>query len=109
MVFWEMDKQSTPKIRHEPFSVYMKWLSGDRGRQLIYVDGQNDGKLLVQPGGIKGRLTGVLSLDPSGTLAMSDSRYPIQTAGLLALAKTILEHQKNRSKTWQRVPVRTPR
>ncbi len=82
------------KIRHQPFSVYMKWLSGDRGRQVIYVDGQNDGNILVQPGGIKGRLTGVLALEPEGALALSDSRYPIQKAGLLALAKTILEHEK---------------
>lgn len=82
------------KIRHEPFSVYMKWSEGDRGRQLIYVDGQNDGNMLVQPGGIKGRLTGVLTLEPTGSLAMSDSRYSITKAGLLELARTVLSYQK---------------
>lgn len=83
------------KIRHEPFSVYMKWNEGDRGRQLIYVDGQNEGNMLVQPGGIRGRLTGVLSLDPTGSLAMSDSRYSITKAGLLELARTVLSYQKH--------------
>lgn len=82
------------KLRHEPFSVYMKWTSGDRGRQLIYVDGQNDGNMLVQPGGIKGRLTGVMSLDPTGTLAMSESRHPVTQAGLLELARTVLNFQR---------------
>ena len=82
------------KIRHEPFSVYMKWSTGDKGRQLIYVDGQNEGHMLVQPGGLKGRLTGVMSLDPNGSLAMSESRYPITKAGLLELAQTILEYQQ---------------
>ncbi|WP_437206328.1 DUF1571 domain-containing protein [Planctomicrobium sp. SH664] len=82
------------KIRHEPFSVYMKWLSGDRGRQCIYVDGQNEGKLLVQPGGIRGRATGVLSIDPNGSLALAESRHPITMAGLLGLAETILEYQR---------------
>lgn len=82
------------KIRHEPFSVYMKWNEGDRGRQLIYVHGQNDGNMLVQPGGIRGRLTGVLSLEPTGSLAMSDSRYSITNAGLLELARTVLSYQK---------------
>ncbi len=82
------------KVRHEPFSVYMKWNSGDRGRQLIYVQGQNNGNLLVQPGGIKGRLTGLLSLEPEGDLAMSESRHPITKAGLLQLGHTILEYQK---------------
>jgi hypothetical protein len=82
------------KVRHEPFSVYMKWLSGDRGRQLIYVHGQNEGHLLVQPGGIKGRLTGVLSLEPEGALALSESRYPITKAGLLELAHIIMGFQQ---------------
>ncbi|SFI65335.1 DUF1571 domain-containing protein [Planctomicrobium piriforme] len=81
------------KVRHEPYSVYMKWQSGDRGRQLIYVHGQNDGNMLVQPGGIKGRLTGLLSLEPTGSLAMAESRYPITKAGLLQLGHTILEYQ----------------
>ncbi|MCA8995649.1 MAG: DUF1571 domain-containing protein [Planctomycetaceae bacterium] len=82
------------KLRHEPFSVYMKWLTGDSGRQLIYVDGLNDGNLLVQPGGIRGRLTGVLSLDPTGSMAMSESRHPVTKIGILGLAKTILSYQK---------------
>jgi len=82
------------KVRHEPFSVYMKWSEGDRGRQLIYVHGQNEGNMLVQPGGIKGRLTGVLTLEPTGALAMSDSRHSITKAGLLELARTGLSFQK---------------
>jgi hypothetical protein len=84
------------KMRHEPFSVYMKWTTGDKGRELIYVDGQNDGKLLVQPGGWKGRLTGTLALDPAGTLAMSETRHPVTKAGLVALGESLLEyHHKN--------------
>ncbi|MCA9079047.1 MAG: DUF1571 domain-containing protein [Planctomycetaceae bacterium] len=81
------------KLRHEPFSAYMNWQTGDAGRQLIYVATENDGNLLVQPGGIRGRLTGVLSLDPTGTLAMAECRYPITKVGLVALAETVLEHQ----------------
>jgi len=87
-------QQIEMKIKHEPFSVYMKWLSGDRGRQLIYVDGENDGNFLVQPGGIKGRLTGVIALDPNGSLALSESRHPVTNIGLLELAKLILQYQE---------------
>ena len=82
------------KLRHQPFSVYMKWLDGDKGRQLIYVDGQNDGNLLVQLGGVKGRLLGTLSIDPTGSQAMAESRYPITGAGLLHLARKVLEFRK---------------
>jgi hypothetical protein len=82
------------KLRHEPFSVYMKWLDGDKGRQLIYVDGENDGNLLVQLGGVKGRLLGTLTIDPNGSQAMAESRYPITGAGLLHLARKVLEFRK---------------
>lgn len=82
------------KLRHEPFSVYMKWLTGDKGRQVIYVDGQNDGNLLVQLGGVKGRLLGTLTVDPNGSQALSESRYPITGAGLLHLARKVLEYRK---------------
>jgi hypothetical protein len=81
------------KLRHEPLSVYMKWLTGDKGRQVIYVDGQNDGNLLVQLGGVKGRLLGTLSVDPNGSQALAESRYPITGAGLLNLARKVLEHR----------------
>lgn len=83
------------KMKHEPFSVYMKWLSGsDKGQQAIFVKEQNDGKVLVQPGGIKGRLTGVLSLDPNGSLAMAKSLHPVTQVGILELARTILKYQE---------------
>ncbi len=82
------------KVRHEPFSVYMKWLTGDRGRQLIYVDGQNDGNMLIQLGGVKGRLLGVLQIDPNGAQSKKESRYPITGAGLLNMARKILQHRE---------------
>ena len=75
------------KLRHQPFSVYMKWLVGDKGRELLYVDGQNNGKLLVKLGGLKGRFLPCLKLDPNGSVAMQESRHPITKAGLLNLAR----------------------
>ena len=78
------------KCRHKPFSVYMKWVVGDKGQELLYVNGQNDNKMLVKMGGLKGRLVPTLKLDPTGSLAMQESRYPITKAGILALAETII-------------------
>jgi len=77
------------KIRHEPFSVYMKWTTGHKGRQLLYVSGENKGRMLVKLGGWKKRLP-ALKLDPSGKLAMKESRYPITKAGLLELVRESL-------------------
>ncbi len=89
------------KLRHAPFSVYMKWLTFDKGRELIYVEGENDGNLLVQPGGWKGRLTGTLSLDPAGRMAMSESRHPPSEAGLVRLAETLLSYNRKNLKLGQ--------
>lgn len=91
-----LDEQTmTIKVRHKPFSVYLKWHTGERGREAVYVDGQNDGEMLVHAGGWKARL-GTLSIDPNGTLAMQECRYPVTKAGILELAKMLVEyHQRD--------------
>lgn len=79
------------KLRHEPFSVYMKWTDGKPGQELLYVDGQNDGSMIVRPSGLKGRLLGAIKLDPTGHMALSESRHPVTEVGLLRLSEIILE------------------
>jgi hypothetical protein len=83
------------KVRHEPFSVYVKWLDGgDAGKEVLYVDGTNDGQLLVRLGGFKGRLLPAFKIDPYGSRALSESRYPITHVGILALADSLLAHRE---------------
>ncbi|MBI3861885.1 MAG: DUF1571 domain-containing protein [Planctomycetia bacterium] len=82
------------KLRHHPFSVYMKWVEGgDEGRELLHVVGQYDDKMLVRLGGIKKKLP-LMKLDPTGSLAMAESRHPVTEMGLLQLADTILKYRK---------------
>ncbi len=82
------------KIRHEPFSVYMKWKVGETGRELIYVEGQNDGDMLVHPGGWKARLLPCVKLDPHGEMAMKESRQPITMAGMLNVVKKMAAQRR---------------
>jgi len=82
------------KLRQKPFSVYMKWLKGDVGRELLYVDGKYDGKMLVKLGGVKGRLLPTVKLDPKGRRALSEARHPVTDLGLLNLAKLILDYRR---------------
>jgi len=86
-------QKMTLKLRHEPFSVYMKWTEGKPGQELLYVDGKNDGEMIVKPGGWKGRVLGTLKLDPNGSMALSESRHPVTEVGLVNLAKTILDYR----------------
>ena len=83
------------KLRQAPHSVYMKWLSGDKGREVIYVDGQNDNEMLVHAGGWRARFLPVLSVDPVGSLAMREARHPVTEAGLLGLAAKWLDARQS--------------
>jgi hypothetical protein len=83
------------KVRHEPFSVFMRWESGDdTGKEVLYVDGKDDGELLVHLGGLKGRILPAFKVDPFGSLALRKSRYPITKLGILALADTLIERRE---------------
>lgn len=81
------------RCRHQPFSVYLLWEEGDQGREVLYVHGQNNGKLLAHDGGWKSRLP-ALSLAPEGSLAMSSARYPVTQAGLMGLIDQMLQVHK---------------
>jgi hypothetical protein len=72
------------RVRHEPFSVYMYLLApaNIRGCQVMYVEGRNDGKMLIRSIGC-----GVtLAIKPDSPLAMTETRYPISTIGIENLA-----------------------
>jgi Protein of unknown function (DUF1571) len=83
------------KVRHQPFSVYMKWQSGNEtGKEVLYVDGTNENQLLVRLGGLKGRILPAFKVDPLGSLALAHSRYPITKLGILALTDTLIERRE---------------
>ncbi|MGQ0636271.1 MAG: DUF1571 domain-containing protein [Planctomycetaceae bacterium] len=83
------------KLRHSPFSVYMKWLEGgDEGRELLYVEGQYENRMQVKLGGPKGNILPRLKLDPHGSMAMAEARHPVTEMGLLQLADIILKYRK---------------
>ncbi|MFN0197116.1 MAG: DUF1571 domain-containing protein [Planctomycetaceae bacterium] len=81
------------KIREKPFSVYMRWHVGDKGRELLYVHGENDNNLLVHPGGWQGNMISALSISRDSNLAMKENRYPIDKVGLMELSKILLSYR----------------
>lgn len=80
------------KVRHRPFSVYVQGLrpSSVAGQEAAFIQGKNGGKMTVNPGGIKGRLTGILTLSPTSPMVMKHSRHPITEAGPLNLLDRML-------------------
>jgi hypothetical protein len=77
------------KCRCEPFSVYLFWETGDSGREVLYVEGENNGRMLAHDGGWKARLPAIY-LSPHASLAMRDARYPVTHAGFQGLIAMML-------------------
>ncbi len=81
------------KLSHKPFSVYLKWMDYDTGREVIYGEGINGGNMLVHVGGWKARLPAI-SMEPDSLLAMAEARHPITEIGMLNLASKIVEFHR---------------
>jgi len=87
------------KVRHHretdagvvPFSVYLKYLAPKKikGREVLYVEGENGGKLIVRTGG--SRLPMTLTLWPDGEFAMDENRHPITRFGFENFGRRILD------------------
>lgn len=78
------------KFRREPFSVYLKFVEPYAGREVLYVEGKNNGKLLVHEASGIVSLAGTLSINPTGDEAMKESRYPIMNFGMEKLLDVLI-------------------
>jgi len=80
------------KIRHKPLSVYMCFLKPDhlKGQEVIWVKGQNNGKLWGHGTGMR-KVFGTVPLDPTGPVAMKGNRYPITEIGIENLVRRLIE------------------
>ncbi len=85
------------KVRHEPFSVYMRFEEPHEGREVIYVEGKNNNNLLAHETGLAG-LIGTLELSPTSSQAMAENRYPISKAGLSNMMKTVIQQWEDETK-----------
>lgn len=92
-----VDQSMDIKVRESPFSVILKFNNPYRGRQVIYVEGQNNGKMLVKPEGFKS-LIGTLSIDPNGEQALAENRYPITQVGISSMLRLVMAQMKSELK-----------
>lgn len=83
------------KIRHKPFSVYLAFTNpaSVRGREVLFVEGQNNNNLMAHEGGALLKLVTV-NLNPTSSLAMRNNRYPITEIGVKNLVERLIEVAK---------------
>jgi len=76
----------------KPFNLYMKWVKEPhQGREVIYVEGQNNDKVIANPGGLIGKLIRVVKLDPEETRT-PDGLYTIKDVGIGNMIDRIVTH-----------------
>jgi hypothetical protein len=75
-----------------PQAVYMRFLEppGAAGREVIYIDGQNNGKLVAHEGGLLNLIRAQLA--PTSRLAMRGNRHPITEFGIEKLIERMIEN-----------------
>ncbi len=95
-------KRCYAKVRHHrppnpgpesPVSVYLHFDAprSVEGREILLVNGKNDGKMLVRAGGTHLAFLTTL-IDPTGPLAMHDTRYSIHEFGVERLVERLIEY-----------------
>ncbi|MCH8922562.1 MAG: DUF1571 domain-containing protein, partial [Planctomycetes bacterium] len=79
-----------------PMAVFMQHTEPGKlnGRRLLYVDGRNDGKVLVRKGGGGAFNYLKLKIDPHGAAARRESNYPITDVGLAKMVERLIERAK---------------
>ena len=79
-------------VRHQPFSVYIRFKSPRRlaNRQVVWMENENEGRLLLREGrGLASLVT--MRLSPTHSIAMQDNRYPITKMGMRSLVRELTD------------------
>jgi hypothetical protein len=79
------------KLREEPFSVYLKFREPSAGREILFVRGQNDNKLLAHEGSGLKSLVGTVELALDGAQVKAENRHPITEIGMRRLIEKVIE------------------
>lgn len=84
------------KIRHEPFSVYLKYRQPEKksGTEALFIKGKNNDKIQAKGVGALA-IIGTTSLLPTGKFAMDGNKYPITEVGILRLVDLFIEVGEN--------------
>jgi outer membrane lipoprotein-sorting protein len=78
------------KFRKEPFSVYLRFVNPDHaGREVLYVDGRNENKMLAHDTGLKA-IVGTVAIDPQSPTALAEARYPVTRIGVENLVTGVI-------------------
>ncbi len=82
------------KVRNRPFAIYLKFLSGHPGKEVVYAEGHHDNKVIAHNGDWTRKIIPRLAVEPDSALALADTRHPVTEAGLVHLINKLLNFRK---------------
>jgi hypothetical protein len=86
------------RIQEEPFSVYLKYDAPSPGREVLFVQGQNNNQLLVHdPGGLAA-LAGTLSLPIDSPQVLAENRHVVSDLGMRRMIEMVIAQWELESK-----------
>lgn len=82
------------KVKSEPFSVWMKWISPSKsaGQEVAFVDGKNKNKMRVKSNALVIKAVGFLSIATDDPRVLERSRHTIREAGIGNMIEQNLRH-----------------
>ena len=79
------------KLREKPFSVYMKFLEPNAGREILFVQGRNQNQLRAHEPGALQSLVGTISLSTNSPTVMAENRHQITDVGMRRLLEQLIK------------------
>lgn len=86
-----VEQQMQIRFREQPKSVLLTFIEPHKGREVLYIEGRNNNKLQVKDSGLIA-LVGPISLDPTSSIAMQETVYPITEIGIRNMLHRLLDH-----------------
>lgn len=86
----KVSQQMEVKIRRKPFSVYMKFIKPNAGREIVFTEGKNNGKMTVHLTGFSS-LIGELNLAPDDPKVMAENRHQITSMGMERTLESLIK------------------
>jgi len=86
-----VDGKFFAKLQSSPYKIYAKMDTPRNGAEILYVEGENDNKALVNPNFFPYIS---LSFDPTGSILKSDGHHNIKEAGFTLFSKMFKAHIK---------------
>lgn len=87
------------KLRQDPFSVYLRFIDQNNGREVMYFGPRYQFKMMAHeaPGTLAG-MVGTVSLEPNSARAMAEGRHPITQIGMVKMMDALIQQWELESK-----------